>query len=106
MPGYRRDLFASRVTDIFEARNVIVYLKSRYDEAQGIADEQAMAQWRDLLRKAYHMQLIPAVLVLGARGPDGFFKELFHSSREDAYDYLNTIRSEARGYLKGIGLDL
>lgn len=107
MPEDRRDLFASRATAVFEARNVIKYLKSRHDEARERSDEGAMEQWKDLLRKTYHMQFLPALAMLTAPEPNGFFKALFHSSRQDAEDYAHSIRTEVhRGYMHGTGLDL
>lgn len=99
-------LLMQRILGIARARDAILYLADRYREASFREDEGAMDQWKDLLRKAYHMQLLPALAMLAAPEPNGFFRALFHSSRQDAEGYVNSVRAEAGEYLKGMGFDL
>lgn len=99
-------LLALRISALFEARESIMYLRSRYLDAMERSDPSAMDNWRDLLHKAYHMQFLSALAMLTAPEPDGFLRTLFHPSLKEADRFVAQVRSEVCEHLKGMGLDL
>ena len=102
----RCELLILRILNLLQARNSLIFLRSRYSDAADRQDTTAMENWRDLLRKAYHTQFLPALAMLTAPEPDGFRRTLFHPSLKEADRYVAMVRSQARGYLSGIGLDV